>query len=61
MSIAKLPEERRRPRSLSLSDMEMIRSQDAASLAKLPWVDFVRAAIVAACDRQDRKVQKGKA
>jgi hypothetical protein len=61
MSIAKRPEERRRPRSLSLSDTEMSRSRVAATSADLPWVDFIRAAIVAACDRQDRKAQKGKA
>lgn len=55
MSIAKRPEERRRPRSLSLSDQEMGRSQAAARSAGLPWVDFVRDAIATACKRVEGK------
>ena len=52
------PEERRRPRSLSLSDMEMIRSQEAASEAKLQWVDFVRGAISKECGRVEHRAAK---
>ena len=54
MSIAKRPEERRRPRSLSLSDLEMARSVSAAESAGLPWVDYVRGAIVKACERVEK-------
>jgi hypothetical protein len=60
MSIPKRPEERRRPRSLSLSDLEMGRSTSAAESAGIPWVDFVRGAIVKACERVEKpsKVSK---
>ena len=54
MSIPKRPEERRRPRSLSLSDLEMGRSTSAAESAGIPWVDFVRGAIVKACERAEK-------
>lgn len=58
MSIAKRPEERRRPRSLSLSDLEMDRSKEAAESEDLPWVDFVRDAIAAACNKAERKARQ---
>lgn len=55
MSIKKSSEELRRPRSLSLSDLEMARSKDAAKASDLPWVDFVRQAIARACQRVEKK------
>ena len=58
MSIAKLPEERRRPRSLSLSDIEMNRSKAAAESEATPWVDFVRDAIASACNKAERKARQ---
>lgn len=58
MAIRKRDEERRRPRSLSLSDLEMIRSQQAAQGAGLPWVDFVRQAIATACARIERQASR---
>ena len=46
-------DQRRKPRSLSLSDMEYSRTQAAARRAGLPWVRFMRDALATACERAE--------
>lgn len=62
MTIAKRPQERRRPRSLSLSDQEFARFQGAAKRSGLPWPDYVRDLLErdAALNAQDLGKRGGK-
>ena len=48
-------DQRRKPRSLSLSDMEYSRTQAAARRAGLPWARFMRAAVSNLCDKFEAK------
>ena len=46
-------DQRRKPHSLSLSDVEYSRTQAAARRAGLPWVKFMRDAQAVACERAE--------
>jgi hypothetical protein len=46
-------DQRRKPRSLSLSDVEYSRTQAAARRAGKKWVKFMRDALATACERAE--------